>query len=1033
MTMTSTEAGAGRATGWGARWLAVLLVMLAVIGGVAGPAAALGEDEIPDDDGEVPEDTPVSDQPVHIDWRMPSRFGGDSNADGLTDYMAPSDFCSAEDASTCARLPKTAPQPLAPTSWRVDLDACASQLAQGDDPTFAWEVVRGPGTITGGPPRIPLPTSPPACRSYDLVVPAEGVYRVKLTISSSLGTASAFQDVTVQDWLVLSMGDSYGSGEGNPDIEIERGFAGVEVAPAEWQDRRCHRTANAGSAQAARWLELADPRTSVTFIHIACSGAEAMAGLLETYAGVAGTWEATYMAPLDPQLTQARELVAGREIDATYISIGGNDSNFAKIVMACIALAPCNPRYVGAEDKVHPDLFMVASACAGISSVVPAPGNLIALAICVPVLSDILADFAADTAENHFRNGLMGPAGIEGELGTYRMTEIYEKLAGALHSSSSVNGLPFLGMPEAHRNRVFLSEYVDATQDDEGDYCPKGDLLKPFNDIRLPAIGQQEYEWIDQQVEQKLNEVVAFNAAEEGWNLVDGIHAGFATHGLCADDTYMVGLLTETFWRQGNMTGAAHPNVKGHQVYRNRIISEMLPTLYPGVGGEDLDLQSLAQVQGWVASHAPRLPAQAPQPDAGGPYSVAEGSTMAAITDSFDDGPLTSAWATSSAVVATVAPANATDPTITGVDDGTATLTLTVTDTDSNVASDTAAVNVTNVAPTVTAGGSSPIVLAEGDALSHSATYTDPGVRDSHTASVDFGDGTVVPVTASGGVVNLTHTFLDEGTYTVEVEVTDDDGGVDAASFPVTVTNVAPTVDPVVAPLAPVPVGAMITASSAYADPGADAHTLTWAWGDGSSTVQSRGVDTDGPVTATHAYVTPGLYTVTLTADDGDGGLTSQTFQYVVVYDPAGGFTAGGGIIESPTGALVDDPTASGRAVFGFVAKYKKGQTVPEGSTSFRFNAADFVLESTSYDWLVVSGTRAQYKGQATVNGMPGYGFMLSVVDGNTRTRQDPDRLRLKVWRLADGSTVYDNQLGAADDALASTVISGGQISINGG
>jgi PKD repeat protein len=192
-------------------------------------------------------------------------------------------------------------------------------------------------------------------------------------------------------------------------------------------------------------------------------------------------------------------------------------------------------------------------------------------------------------------------------------------------------------------------------------------------------------------------------------------------------------------------------------------------------------------------------------------------------------------------------------------------------------------------------------------------------------------------------------------------------------------------------------------------------------------------VDADGPVTATHAYANPGLYTVTLTIDDGDGGVTAQTFQYVVVYDPTGGFTAGGGTVESPTGALLGDPAASGRAVFGFVAKYKKGQTVPEGNTSFRFNAGDFVLASTSYDWLVVSGTRAQYKGLATVNGEPGYGFMLSVVDGDAKAKQDPDRLRLKVWRVADGSIAYDNQLGSADDALASMVISGGQISINGG
>jgi hypothetical protein len=39
------------------------------------------------------------------------------------------------------------------------------------------------------------------------------------------------------------------------------------------QDRRCHRSANAAPAQAARMLEMADPHSSVTFLSFACSGA----------------------------------------------------------------------------------------------------------------------------------------------------------------------------------------------------------------------------------------------------------------------------------------------------------------------------------------------------------------------------------------------------------------------------------------------------------------------------------------------------------------------------------------------------------------------------------------------------------------------------------------------------------------------------------------------------------------------------------------------------------------------------------------
>ena len=207
---------------------------------------------------------------------------------------------------------------------------------------------------------------------------------------------------------------------------------------------------------------------------------------------------------------------------------------------------------------------------------------------------------------------------------------------------------------------------------------------------------------------------------------------------------------------------------------------------------------------------------------------------------------------------------------------------------------------------------------------------------------------------------------------------------------------------------------------------------MTWAWGDGTTTVQDKNVDADGPISATHSYTTSGLYPVSVTVDDHDGGVTTQTFESVVVFDPSGGFVTGGGVTQSPTGALVANPTASGPATFGFVSKYVKGANTPTGNTQFRFHAGDFELSSTAYDWLVVSGARAQYKGTATVNDQTGYGFLLTAVDGARLPGGGPDRLRVKVWRLSDGSIVYDNQPGDADSAVLTTAITGGQIVIGG-
>jgi len=125
-----------------------------------------------------------------------------------------------------------------------------------------------------------------------------------------------------------------------------------------------------------------------------------------------------------------------------------------------------------------------------------------------------------------------------------------------------------------------------------------------------------------------------------------------------------------------------------------------------------------------------------------------------------------------------------------------------------------------------------------------------------------------------------------------------------------------------------------------------------------------------------------------------------------VVAPPEGSVT-GGGWIVSPEGAFKPDLSATGKATFGFVSKYKKGQTVPEGSTEFQFHTAGLNFHSNTYDWLIVnqSGANAQFKGSGTINGEEGYKFMIWAGDGK------PDTFRIKIWKEIDGAevTYYDN------------------------
>jgi len=428
----------------------------------------------------------------------------------------------------------------------------------------------------------------------------------------------------------------------------------------------------------------------------------------------------------------------------------------------------------------------------------------------------------------------------------------------------------------------------------------------------------------------------------------------------------------------------------------------------------------------------------APVPDAGGPYVVDEGTAVSfdasASTDpdgdsleyrwDFDnDGTWDTEWSSS--------------PTAshTWYDDYAGTAKVEVTD---KVfwRRATASVTVSNVAPVVDAGPDATI--NEGDIFSSSGSFTDPGA-DTWTATVDYGDGTgVSPLTLNPDkTFSLSHIYVDDDEddqYTVTVAVTDDDGGVDSDTVQVTVNNVAPIVGPLTITPTLVKVGDPITATGTFTDPGTlDTHTAAWDWGDGTTSVgtvtESGG---SGSVSGSHAYTSTGVYTVTLTVTDDDGGSDTAIFEYVVVYDPSAGFVTGGGWINSPAGAYTAGPTLEGKATFGFVSKYQKGTTVPTGNTEFIFHVAGLKFKSTSYEWLVIAGARAQYKGSGTINGAGDYGFMLTAIDGQINGGGGTDKFRIKIWDRTTDTVIYDNQVGETDDyANPTTAIAGGSIVIH--
>src|SRR5207248_1380687 len=125
------------------------------------------------------------------------------------------------------------------------------------------------------------------------------------------------------------------------------------------------------------------------------------------------------------------------------------------------------------------------------------------------------------------------------------------------------------------------------------------------------------------------------------------------------------------------------------------------------------------------------------------------------------------------------------------------TVTVKVTDKDGGFDSKTFNVDVHNVAPTATFTSDGPVI--EGcDFRFFLSTPSDPSGAGT-TASFQYafdcgkGDSDNFDTSTQGSLGSKNHAYADNGSYTVQVTVTDKDSGSGSASFTASVANVAPS------------------------------------------------------------------------------------------------------------------------------------------------------------------------------------------------------------------------------------------------
>jgi PKD repeat protein len=205
-------------------------------------------------------------------------------------------------------------------------------------------------------------------------------------------------------------------------------------------------------------------------------------------------------------------------------------------------------------------------------------------------------------------------------------------------------------------------------------------------------------------------------------------------------------------------------------------------------------------------------------------------------------------------------------------------------DKDGGVSEYTASVTVNNVNPVVAA----PADQSSNEGENHSfslGSFGDPGADSPWSVDVDWGDGsphTTFSKTAAGSLGSQSHTYADNGSYTVTVKVTDKDGGYGSATFKVTVANVPPSVTAPADQNATEGTGQSFSLGS-FTDPGPDG---PWAvdvdWGDGSGHTTFNQASAGSLGTKPHTYADNGVYTVSVSVTDKDGGSDSKTFKVTV-------------------------------------------------------------------------------------------------------------------------------------------------------
>ncbi|MBU6244433.1 MAG: hypothetical protein KGP12_04375 [Actinomycetales bacterium] len=513
-------------------------------------------------------ETLISGEP-DFDWEIPVRFDDtDRDHDGWIDYFPPTDHPPS---------PALVPNALTMLLKPKGLDPGTP------DANCTWKIERPDGVVMIRPGCDPGPKG--------VQVPIEGDYQVTLRVKDPATgeiVASPTRKVPIDDVVIVSLGDSYASGEGVPESTSSRRVGDVPIAAevwqvdAEvWQVDTCHTSGMAGVAQAAGRLgrELYDrpkaPET-VTFLHLACSGAKAKEGVLGPYWGLNGT------AALPSQISQIPKILKRRvsDIDVVTLNIGGNDLDFSPLFEDCLLpyshATNCNPlslyNYIDTLDTSRnvPENLRLVSICLG--NELKDPGTFFVLPQLRSILEQALvanrSRLAAALEKCHSQylgyslevenpdDFITKP--LRQMILDFKMKQLKVSFAKIAERLSNVGG-------ENLNGRVIVTQLPWLTRDDHNSLCQENQ--GPLTGLDL-AMSTQDWAWIDDNIP-KANALIAQAAKQHGWTVEGRQAIAFQSHGLCANDSFLVRI--NPYEATRNKFGMIHPNEKGQQAYADAL------------------------------------------------------------------------------------------------------------------------------------------------------------------------------------------------------------------------------------------------------------------------------------------------------------------------------------------------------------------------------------------------------------------------------------------------------------------------------